>query len=352
MKLTSSFLAFFICIFLNFTYATPNWMVEQIQEDLNPYKVDKISRSSILKIFKESQESNQSNYFVLFELRDGQLSATSDNEQTQKFHHFDHLVSTLRDLIKGSNLPDLIFIMSLHDGWNKTLAVPVFSPCGFKGVPGTICIPDFEALGQRLGTKKEVEKGEISWRKKIARGFWRGSTTGGNFTKSNCYDKPRSKLVIHSIQNPRFLDARFTHYCQFEQPSFIREFQEKCPGAPRASIRQHQRYRYLIDVDGNACSWSRMYWILLSRSVLLKQESPWYQWYYKAIKPWEHYIPLKNDVEDVVDKIIWAKQNDKKARRIAQNATDIVEEIFSKDAVQTYVVMLLKSYAECLNNDE
>ena len=351
MRMQYAFLTLILTFFLSFAHAVPNWMTSQIQEDLASYQENKILRSKVLEVFNQAQAPSEQKLLVLFELKDGKLSATPDKQVTANHHAFQSYVQSVQRLIDGADLPDLIFILTLHDGWTGSLSVPIFAPCAHTDFPGTICFPDFEALGLRYPLKDVVKKSEVRWKKKITKAFWRGSTTGACFTRSNCYDIPRSRLVIQSLQYPRLLNARFVNYCQFEEPSFIAEFQKKCPSSPPVSVPRHLRYRYLIDVDGNASSWSRVYWILLSHSVLLKQASPWYQWYYKAIKPWVHYIPLAHDVSDIKDKIIWAKRNDGKAHKIAQNATNIVEGIFSEEAIRTYIVQLLKSYAACLDND-
>lgn len=43
---------------------------------------------------------------------------------------------------------------------------------------------------------------------------WRGSTTGGMYTRENYKNKTRSKLVRLSIENPKLLDARFNQCTQ------------------------------------------------------------------------------------------------------------------------------------------
>jgi len=62
-------------------------------------------------------------------------------------------------------------------------------------------------------------------------------------------------------------------------------------------------------------------WILLSNSVLLKQESKKIEWFFYKIKPYVHYYPLKNDVSDLLEAVEWLRANDKKARELSEAGT-------------------------------
>jgi len=57
----------------------------------------------------------------------------------------------------------------------------------------------------------------------------------------------------------------------------------------------HVKYKYLLDIDGNTCTWPHCYELLLSNSVMFKQESKDIQWFYRGILPYEHYVPISND---------------------------------------------------------
>jgi hypothetical protein len=45
----------------------------------------------------------------------------------------------------------------------------------------------------------------------------------------------------------------------------------------------HMKYKYLISLDGNGAPWLRVPWILLSNSVLIKQDSENIQWFYPGL---------------------------------------------------------------------
>lgn len=86
------------------------------------------------------------------------------------------------------------------------------------------------------------------------------------------------------------------------------------------SISDHLEYKYLISVDGNTAAWQRVPWILQSGSVLLFVETDVEEWFYHDLKPWEHYVPIKKDFSDLMEKVEWLRQNDEEAKRIVNRA--------------------------------
>ena len=48
------------------------------------------------------------------------------------------------------------------------------------------------------------------------------------------------------------------------------------------------------------------------------QDSKWYEHFYHLLQPWEHFVPVKEDLSDALDRLRWAKANDTRAREIAQ----------------------------------
>jgi hypothetical protein len=78
------------------------------------------------------------------------------------------------------------------------------------------------------------------------------------------------------------------------------------------------RYRYQIDIDGNANAFIGCFVRLLTGSPILKVASRdgFRQWYYDRLVPWRNYVPVAADMSDLVDKVRWLLANDDKARDI------------------------------------
>lgn len=54
----------------------------------------------------------------------------------------------------------------------------------------------------------------------------------------------------------------------------------------------------------------RLPYLLAGNSVVLKQDSIYYEHFYNELQPWKHYIPFKSDLSDLLEKLQWAKEHD------------------------------------------
>lgn len=70
----------------------------------------------------------------------------------------------------------------------------------------------------------------------------------------------------------------------------------------------HQ-YKYQINIDGTVAAY-RLPYLLAGDSVVLKQDSGYYEHFYNELRPWEHYIPVRADLGDLLEKIQWARDHD------------------------------------------
>lgn len=48
--------------------------------------------------------------------------------------------------------------------------------------------------------------------------------------------------------------------------------------------------------------------------MVLKQDSGYYEHFYNELRPWEHYIPVRADLGDLLDKIRWARSHDEEVK--------------------------------------
>lgn len=78
-------------------------------------------------------------------------------------------------------------------------------------------------------------------------------------------------------------------------------------------------YSILIDIEGNGYS-GRVKFLLWSRRPLLLVDRPHKEYFFEYLKEWIHYVPVKRDLSDLVEKTRWCLENYEKARQIAINA--------------------------------
>ena len=96
------------------------------------------------------------------------------------------------------------------------------------------------------------------------------------------------------------------------------------------------QYKYQLDVDGEVNAWSALWWKLYSNSVVFKVDSHYEQWYYKDLKEWVHYIPVKADLSDLEEKYKWALENDEKCREIALEGRNLAVSLTYENVIKNY----------------
>ena len=80
-----------------------------------------------------------------------------------------------------------------------------------------------------------------------------------------------------------------------------------------------QKYSVLIDIEGHGYS-GRLKYLLWSHRPLLLVDRPHKEFFFEFLKEWEHYIPVKRDLSDLVEKTKWCLNNYDNALQIAENA--------------------------------
>jgi hypothetical protein len=321
----------------------PEWMLKQIRKDLSAYPKG-ITKQMLDDAFQGERIKTFS--LVRFTLKEGHISFSHD-EKNLYSRHFRELLACIKKLGEHLDLPDVDFIVSLEDGFEGN---PGLGPCFVfakrEDVASLILIPDIKALAGYGKLRKMIPEANtaIPWNEKLAKTFWRGSSTGGYSTLASWDKLARAKLVLASLSFPQEIDARFNSVvqCDPEVPGLM-----KAKGMVSASVSRpdHLKYKYLVDVDGNSCSYERYFWLLLSNSLVIKQVTPNIQWYYGGLEPYKHFLPVKEDLSDLVEKIDWARQHDEEARMMAERSTEFVENNLSSEDTLLYLSLLLKEYA-------
>lgn len=192
--------------------------------------------------------------------------------------------------------------------------------------PRVTLIPDLTFWHDRgyYEVREDVRKMAIPWHDRTPVAFWRGSTTGPFCVTYETFNMlPRVRLCQLSLAHQgseQILDARLSTIVQNidQDASRVQQLAESLGMlAPRISQPEFARYRYQIDIDGNTNSWG-LFAKLTMGSCILKVESPYRQWYYSDLRPWEHYIPIRADLADLEDKILWCRAHDNDARQIGE----------------------------------
>jgi hypothetical protein len=92
-----------------------------------------------------------------------------------------------------------------------------------------------------------------------------------------------------------------------------------------------KKYSILIDIEGNGYS-GRLKHLLWSHRPLLIVDRPHKEFFFEFLKEWEHYIPVKRDLSDLIEKTKWCLDNYQKALIIADNAYQFSKLYLTRDA--------------------
>ena len=214
---------------------------------------------------------------------------------------------------------------------------------------------------------------DIDWKAKESKLFWRGSTTGGFSRAGGWRRQHRQKLVgkinaldkamvyrdvnrasttaatvpewkLSSVDRSDFQDSMDVHFSHIGQcdPGDCDAQREFFHIAPQADQKSAWKYRYLLDMDGNAFS-GRFYAFLRSRSLTLKM-AVFREWHEEWIKPWVHYIPVSLAGDEVLETVRYLSgepEGQKQGARMAQQGTEWANKALRKEDLEVWFFRLL-----------
>lgn len=194
--------------------------------------------------------------------------------------------------------------------------------------------------------RKDIRQRWIPWAERAGKAFWRGSTTGVFFSDDPRAQYPRLRLCQLAAARPDRIDAGFTQIVQYPNQQMgdeiYRYYAESGILKDRVPLIDFIHHRYLIDIDGNTCAWGLMEKLLLGACVF-KVESDNFQWYYRRLQPWHHYIPVNADLSDLIDKIDWCEANPDRAAEIAENGRRLALDLDYESQMKGYAESLLRT---------
>lgn len=222
----------------------------------------------------------------------------------------------------------------------------------------TILIPDYFILdGQYADDLMAIERAARAhpFEQRIEVVKWRGSLHGPQYPNDeNYWHFPRYRLALVSREHPAIVDARLTNYDveESESGAALRQRLERMFG-PEADVLPAEAfvpYKYLISIDGVGAGWKRLPTSLASGSVVLMQHR-WRQFFYPGLKPWVHYVPVADDMSDLVERYEWLTTHPSEAKTIAENGLRFARQILTPIALETYFLDVVTTCGELYRPD-
>jgi hypothetical protein len=334
----------------------PEWMVKQLHSDLKDCQ-EGIELYAIDQTFRTIEESSKVPFYR-YRIIDNKLYSYKARSGTDNAFE-----KALKTLLLYAQIPNVDFIYCPMDGLPEPYMrrdfyltgdphtqAPVFAKAKLLSAPYAILIPDQFSLSKEwfdVANEILALNQEIRWDQKKEAALWRGGFTDiglpqGGFVP-HFRDCPRFKISKLSSKSPEWVDAGLGWSDCAELDALLQLEQTMKPGA---SKREHLLCKYLPVLDGHMCTYPGYQWRLLSNSVSFKQDSEQVQWFYSALKPYVHFVPVKNDMSDLMDRIEWAKMHEKQVLQIVENAREFAENHLMIEDDYVYLAEALKQYAK------
>ncbi|KAF5303059.1 hypothetical protein FQR65_LT08388 [Abscondita terminalis] len=241
-------------------------------------------------------------------------------------------------------LPDMEFFVNLGD-WPLVKDIndhfPIFSWCGSTDT-FDIVLPTYDITQSTLENMGRVTMDMLSvqgnveykWEDRIPKAFWRGRDS----------NRERLRLIELSKKHPLLLNASLTNFFFFRNEEHLYG-----PKTEHISFFKFFDYKYQVSVDGTVAAY-RFPYLLAGGSLLMKQESKYYEHFYNDLTPGVHYLSVKADLSDVIEKINWALKNDAQSQKIANTGQNFAVNNLLPKNIFCYHVHLLNEFSKKIVN--
>lgn len=194
---------------------------------------------------------------------------------------------------------------------------------------------------RHYGLIKDVKKYDIPYHNKKNCILWRGTTTGVlrriNGILINQRDLLASKYYSYDKSK---IDVGFSYVCH--QADNV-EYTKYVTG--QMSIKDMLAYKFLISVEGNDVA-SGLKWMLSSNSLVIMSKPTCISIICEnLLKPWIHYVPVKEDFSDLENIYQWCLDNKEKCQKIIQNANKYMS-IFTDNFMCEISAKVIKEYGD------
>lgn len=293
------------------------------------------------------------NFYTITHVYDEGIVAPADDDQERRY-------VDISDLFRRSKV-----MRKAHEGFSEgsillrapnsfvavPFDVPVFSANRLRGFKD-ILLPSFRTGIPAYRYNFKTALNAPNWEDKEKRAMFRGRTTGINFRKVRrenipLNSSPRIKLHEMSMQQKQgklhstVPGITEIHQCK-ENQAYINALKAEYPLAPSLNYSQQFKSKYLVVVDGNGWP-DRVAFFMLSGSLVFLSTLH-EEWVINQLVDGEHYIKVKPDLSDLIEKLEWAAENDAEAKRIASNGREFAQKRFGIRQMQIYNSFLFMEY--------
>jgi hypothetical protein len=231
----------------------------------------------------------------------------------------------------------------------ERVEIPVFTFQKRRGAR-QVLLPDIDFLHNHFYERPAYEDA-TAYKQKSATAIFVGSTSGGMITAQIARDCTIPRLrAARFFQGNRRVAFLLPNIVQTRSEEAREILQEYAFCRPTTLWWQQQfNSRFLISMDGNGATCSRVAVALKSNSVLMKYDSEDVLFYFRALQPWLHFVPVSNDSD--IDRILDLEaESPDQFEGIAHDGRTFAETYLTREALGVYMVNLLLLYRNCFHD--
>ena len=173
--------------------------------------------------------------------------------------------------------------------------------------------------------------------------FWRGMSTGcGNTTDTN----PRLKITQLSKEledkGINYLDAGVVKFTNRDKKTIYNDHVEYFTNDENLKTKNYVdrfeqlNYKFILNIEGNSAAY-RFGSLFKLGFCVLNVESKYKLWFEQFLIEDVHYIKIKHDLSDCIEKIEWCLNNDDKCEQIAKAGVEFYNTYFNHEFVFDYM---------------
>ena len=196
---------------------------------------------------------------------------------------------------------------------------------------------------------------EIPWHDRQTIPVFRGRLWiyEGGYKVRNATMLSRWKAVLLSLHRPDLLNARYSHVAPDvpvqEQllPTIQNEtMREQILNFDQIPEKEYFRKNQVALVLTGIGAAFRVSTHLMTRTAVILQQCDMQEWYTKYLRPYVHFIPLKNDLSDLMEVLLWVKDYPDQVRTIAEQGRMFWEQFLSFDRHEQHFYELVYRMSE------
>ncbi|POR42582.1 glycosyl transferase family 90 [Methylobacterium sp. V23] len=260
--------------------------------------------------------------------------------EDRAYHYWQHISEAL----KLAPIPGRFEIaVDTGDMRGDCSAFPLFT---FQKQRGSrnILLPDHEFMEYAYFENLPHETTEYEEKKTLA-SFYGSSTSGGlpiTMEAAVNLEIPRLRAAAF-FKNTPHVEFSITQLVQCFGPGVEEYLRSLGYGGKVVDWSECLKGKFILSLDGNGATCSRVSRALLSNSALIKYKSENVLFYSDNLIPWLHYIPVSEDAE-VLTVVAEELNHPGKYKFIAEASRDFSAAHLSKQSLLLYTSKLLNSY--------